>query len=63
MAYVFQTLPAQRSLIDPADPREVIWWNNRFGYSEEQLRQAVATVRNTAAQVEQFLDGKGIVIV
>ena len=63
MAYVFQTLPAQRSPIDLADPREAIWWNNRFSCCEEQLRQAVATVRNTAAQVEQFLDGKGIVIV
>ena len=63
MAYVFQTVPAQRSLIDLADPREVIWWNKRFGCSEEQLRQAVATVGNTAAQVEQFLGGQDIVTV
>ena len=61
MAHVFQTVPAQRSLIDLADSREVGWWSKTFGCNEKQLRQAVAKVGNAAAQVEQFLDGKEIV--
>ena len=57
MSYIFQTLPAQRSLIDLSDPREVGWWRKTFGCSEAQLREAVAKVGNSAAQVEQLLDG------
>ena len=44
MAYVFETVPADRSLIDLDDPREVNWWSKRFGCSEEQLRRAVEQV-------------------
>lgn len=61
MAYVFETVPADRSLIDLDDPREVNWWRKRFGCSEEQLRQAVEKVGNSAAKVEQLLDGQDIV--
>jgi hypothetical protein len=61
MAYVFETLPADRGLIDIDDPREVSWWRKCFGCSEEQLRQAVATVGTSAAKVEQLLDGSQIV--
>ena len=61
MAYVFETVPANRSLIDLNDPREVSWWRKRFGCSEEQLRRAVAEVGNSAAKVEQLLDGKDFV--
>ena len=57
MAYVFETVPADRGLIDLDDPREVSWWRKRFGCSEEQLRRAVAEVGNSAAKVEQLLDG------
>jgi hypothetical protein len=57
MAYVFETIPAQRSYIEMADPREVSWWSKRFGCSEEQLRRAVAQVGPSAAQVEQLIDG------
>jgi hypothetical protein len=39
----------------------VSWWSKRFGCSPEQLRSAVAEVGNSAAQVEQLLDGKDIV--
>ena len=60
MAYVFETVPANRGLIDLDDPREVSWWSKRFGCSQEQLRQAVAQVGNAAAQVEQLLDGKDL---
>jgi hypothetical protein len=62
MAYVFETIPADRGLIDLADPREVCWWRKRFECSEQQLRQAVAQVGNNAAHVEQVLDGSSRVI-
>jgi hypothetical protein len=61
MAYVFETVPADRGLIDLDDPREVSWWRKRFGCSEEQLRHAVAEVGISAANVEQLLDGSEIV--
>ena len=63
MAYVFETVPADRGLIDLTDPREVSWWRKRFGCSEEQLRRAVAEVGNSAAKVEQLLDGSDILSV
>ena len=61
MAYVFETVPASRSLIEMDDPREVNWWCKQFGCSEEQLRLAVQRVGNSAAKVEQLLDGQDIV--
>jgi hypothetical protein len=61
MAYVFETVPANRALIDLDDPREVNWWRKRFDCSEDQLRQAVSEVGNNAAKVEQVLDGSYIV--
>ena len=61
MAYVFETVPADRGLIDMNDPREVSWWRKRFGCSEDQLREAVAVVGTSAANVEQLLDGSEIV--
>jgi len=63
MAYVFETVPADRGLIDLGDPREVNWWCKQFGCSEEQLRRAVAKVGSSAANVEQLLDGQEIVSV
>jgi hypothetical protein len=60
MAYVFETMPADRGLIDLDDPREVNWWSKRFGCSQDQLRLAVDKVGNSAAKVEQLLDGKDI---
>jgi hypothetical protein len=53
MAYVFETLPAQRSRIDMGNPSEVIYWSKIFGCSEQQLRQAVAKVGDSSAMVEQ----------
>jgi hypothetical protein len=61
MAYVFDTVPANRSLINMNDPREVSWWSKQFGCSEDQLRRAVDQVGNSAARVEQLLDGSDIV--
>ncbi len=63
MAYVFETVPAQRNLIALDNPREVQWWSKQFGCSELQLRDAVGTVGRAAAQVEQLLDGVEIVTV
>jgi hypothetical protein len=63
MAYVFDTIPADRGLIDMEDPREVHWWSKQFGCSQDQLRSAVSRVGNSAAKVEQLLDGKEIVSV
>jgi hypothetical protein len=61
MAYVFETVPANRSLINMNDPREVSWWSKQFGCSEDQLRRAVDQAGNSAARVEQLLDGSDIV--
>ena len=61
MAYMFESVPADRGLIDLDDPREVHWWVKQFGCSEEQLRHAVEMVGNSAAKVEQLLDGHEIV--
>ncbi|MBG9388977.1 DUF3606 domain-containing protein [Caenimonas aquaedulcis] len=62
MAYVFETLPADRSFIAIDDAREVQWWSKQFGCNEVQLREAVKRVGTTAANVEQLLDGKDIYI-
>lgn len=62
MAYVFETVPADRGLIDLDDSREVQWWSKQFGCNEEQLRRAVSKVGTSAAKVEQLLDGKEIVV-
>ncbi|GAB2605536.1 hypothetical protein GCM10027034_43440 [Ramlibacter solisilvae] len=63
MAYVFETIPADRGLIDLNDPREVSWWRKQFECSEEQLRKAVEQVGNSSATVEQWLDGRKIVTI
>ena len=63
MAYVFESVPADRGVIDLRDPREVQWWSKQFGCSQEQLRRAVDRVGTSAAKVEQLLDGKDIVTV
>jgi hypothetical protein len=57
MAYVFETLPADRSRIEIEDPLEVRYWAGKFGCSEAQLREAVAEVGTSAARVEQVIDG------
>ena len=63
MAYVFETLPANRGRIDMDDPREIHWWSKRFGCNPDQLRRAVSEVGTSAANVEQLLDGKEIFVV
>jgi hypothetical protein len=58
MAYVFETVPRDRGRIDLSNPREVNWWRKKFDCSEGQLREAVAEVGDSAAIVEQRLDGR-----
>lgn len=60
MAYVFESVPAQRSRIDMSNPSEVMYWAKQFGCSEQQLRAAVAQVGDSSAMVEQLLDGKDL---
>ncbi len=62
MAYIFETIPAQRTVIELDNPRELSWWIKRFGCSEEQLRKAVAEVGKSAARVEQLLDGSDVIV-
>jgi hypothetical protein len=62
MAYVFETVPRDRGRIDLSDPREVNWWRKKFDCSEGQLREAVAEVGDSAAIVEQLLDGRRTLI-
>lgn len=62
MAYVFQTIPAQRNLIELDNPRELNWWVKRFGCNEAQLRNAVLEVGTNAAKVEQLLDGNDVIV-
>lgn len=58
MAYVFESVPAQRNRIDMSNPSEIAYWSKTFGCSEQQLRQAVAQVGESSAMVEQLLDGQ-----
>lgn len=60
MAYVFESVPAQRSRIDMTNPSEVVYWSKHFGCNEQQLRQAVEQVGDSSAMVEQLLDGKDL---
>lgn len=62
MAFTFETVPANRGLIDMDNPREVSWWTKRFTCNEAQLREAVEQVGPNAAQVEQLLDGQEYIL-
>jgi hypothetical protein len=62
MAFVFDTVPANRGMIDMNNPREVSWWTKRFACNESQLREAVEQVGPSAAQVEQLLDGQEYIL-
>ena len=61
MAYVFESVPAQRGRIDMTNPSEIMYWSKTFGCSEVQLREAVAQVGDSSAMVEQVLDGKDLI--
>lgn len=62
MALAFDTVPANRGMIDMNNPREVSWWTKRFACNEAQLREAVEQVGPSAAQVEQLLDGQEYIL-
>lgn len=62
MAFVIDTVPANRGVIDMSNPREIAWWTKRFACNEQQLRDAVEQVGTNAAQVEQLLDGQEFIL-
>lgn len=62
MVYDTDAIPAQRNLIELDNPREVRWWAKRLGCNETQLREAVSRVGAQAAQVEQLLDGRDVLV-
>ena len=57
MAYVFETVPADRALIDLSDPREVNWWRKRFECSEQQLVVDVLGEQDDGNAVDGVQDG------
>lgn len=50
--------PADRSRININDPSEVKYRRKEFGCTEQQLRQAIAAVGDSAAKVGQYLKRK-----
>jgi hypothetical protein len=55
--------PSRRTPADPDQvtvdqPSDVNYWRKKFGCTEPQLRQAIATVGASAAKVRQFLKNK-----
>ena len=44
-----------RSRINPEQKHEVQYWTNKFGVSEEKLREATRAVGNSAEKVEEYL--------
>lgn len=49
--------PQDRARISMDQDYEVRYWSEKFGVGEEQLRQAVESVGNSAAAVETYLAG------
>ncbi|HVI59328.1 MAG TPA: DUF3606 domain-containing protein [Luteimonas sp.] len=47
--------PADRSRIALEEDWEVQWWTKSLGVSEEELREAVAAVGNSATAVREHL--------
>ena len=50
--------PADRSRVNVNDPWEVKYWRKEFGCTEQQLRQAISAVGDSAAKVSQYLKSK-----
>jgi len=50
--------PADRSRINVNDPSEVTYRRKEFGCTEQQLRQAISAVGDSAAKVSQYLKRK-----
>jgi hypothetical protein len=50
--------PADRSRISLGEDWEVQWWTKALGVSEENLREAVAAVGNSANAVREHLGAR-----
>ena len=50
--------PADRNRININEPWEVKYRRREFGCTEQQLRQAIAAVGDSAAKVSQYLKSK-----
>jgi hypothetical protein len=50
--------PADRSRINVNEPGEVKFRRKEFGCTEQQLRQAISAVGDSAAKVSQYLKSK-----
>ena len=47
--------PQDRSRINPEQKHELQYWTNKFGVSEDKLREATKEVGNSAEKVEEYL--------
>lgn len=47
--------PADRGRVDVNEPYEIAWWTQRFGVSEQQLREAVKKAGVSAKDVQKLL--------
>lgn len=50
--------PGDASRISVKEDYEVRYWTSKFGCTEEQLRDAVTSVGNSAVAVEQYLKNR-----
>lgn len=47
--------PQDRSRVNVSEPHEIAWWTQKFGVSEQQLRDAVKKAGVSAKDVEKLL--------
>lgn len=47
--------PADRSRVNVNEPHEIAWWTQKFGVSEQQLREAVKKAGVSAKDVQKLL--------
>lgn len=47
--------PQDRSRVNVNEPHEIAWWTQKFGVSEQQLRDAVKKAGVSAKDIEKLL--------
>jgi len=47
--------PVDRSRVNVNEPHEIAWWTQKFGVSEQALRDAVKTAGVSTKDVEKLL--------
>ena len=50
-----QVIPADLAHVDTADPRELAYWTQYFGCTEERLHEAVSLMGGDIARVRAYL--------